>query len=139
MQGDKMKAIYKGLGTKNMANLAKGKEYHVRLSTGYQNGRHVIRLTLDDDSKCAYSSVQVLMKDWKIVEEESPAFMETLAARDARIEELWHMFGDIPMDPETEIMEEDFLTFPAGTHREEIWHWFDERYSKGVHELMFKG
>ena len=61
MQGDKMKAIYKGLGTKNMANLAKGKEYHVRLSTGYQNGRHVIRLTLDDDSKCAYSSVQMFM------------------------------------------------------------------------------
>ena len=133
-----MKAIYKGLGTKNMANLTKGKEYHVRLSTGYQNGRHVIRLTLDDDSKCAYSSVQMFMKDWGIVEEEPPAFMETLAARDARIEDLWHMFGDIPMDPETETMEEDFLIFPAGTHREEIWHWFDERYSKGVYGLMFK-
>ena len=87
-----MKAIYKGLGTKNMANLAKGKEYHVRLSTGYQNGRHVIRLTLDDDSKCAYSSVQMFMKDWGIVEEEPPAFMETLAARDARIEDLAYVW-----------------------------------------------
>lgn len=133
-----MKAIYKGFGTKNMANLTKGKEYHVRLCTGYQNGRHVIRLTLDDDSKCDYPSVQVFMKDWEIVEEESPALMETLAARDARIEDMWNMFGDIPMDPETETMEEDFLIFPAGTHREEIWRWFDERYSKGVYGLMFK-
>jgi len=131
-----MKAIYKGFGTKNTANLTNGKEYHVRLSTGYQNGRHVIRLSLDDDSKCTYSSVQVLMKDWDIIEEEAPAFMETLTARDLRLEELWRMFGDIPMDPETETMGEPFLFFPAGAHREEIWHWFDERYSKGVARLM---
>jgi len=78
----------------------------------------------------------VLMKDWDIIEEEAPAFMETLTARDLRLEELWRMFGDIPMDPETETMGEPFLFFPAGAHREEIWHWFDERYSKGVARLM---
>lgn len=50
--------------------------------------------------------------------------------------QLWEEFGDIPMDPETECMEEEFLDFPVGTHREEIWHWFDERFPGGVGELM---
>ena len=40
------------------------------------------------------------------------------------------------MNPETECIEVEFQGFPAGTHREEIWHWFDERYSKGVAGLM---
>lgn len=51
---------------------------------------------------------------------------------DIRLEELWKKFGDIPMDPETECIEEDFLHFPAGTERMEIWHWFDEHHSVGV-------
>lgn len=34
-------------------------------------------------------------------------------------------------------MGETFLGFPAGTHREEIWYWFDERYSKGVYGLIY--
>lgn len=68
---------------------------------------------------------------------DAPAFMETIADRDARIEELWRIFGDLPMNPETETMEEPFLTFPVGTHREEIWHWFDERYSRGVATLLY--
>ena len=46
--------------------------------------------------------------------------------------------ADIPMDPETERMEEDFLCFPMRTHREEIWHWFDERHSKGVYYLLYE-
>ena len=63
--------------------------------------------------------------------------METLEERDKRLEELWGVFEDIPMDPETECMEEKFLCFPAGTHREEIWHWFDERHSRGVAYLLY--
>lgn len=70
-----MKAIYKGLETKNPANLVIGKEYYIRLKTGYLDGQNVINLILDDDSKYSYSSVQVLMRDWKIVEEDAPAFM----------------------------------------------------------------
>ena len=57
--------------------------------------------------------------------------------RDEKIRDLWVEFGDIPMNPETEEMEETFLDFPAGTHREEIWHWFDEQYSDGVAALMY--
>lgn len=33
-------------------------------------------------------------------------------------------------------MDEPFLGFPAGTHREDIWHWFDERHSRGVAYLL---
>ena len=65
--------------------------------------------------------------------------VDTLKGRDNDLKELWEMFGDIPMNPETECIEEVFLGFPAGTHREEIWHWFDERYSKGVYCLMHGG
>lgn len=62
----------------------------------------------------------------------------TLTERDAALESLWHEFEDIPMNPETECMDAPFLDFPAGTHREDIWHWFDERHSKGVAYLMYR-
>lgn len=50
---------------------------------------------------------------------------------------LWKVFGDVPMNPETEEIEEEFLGFPVGTHREEIWHWFDKKHSKGVAYLLY--
>ncbi|WP_206459730.1 hypothetical protein [Anaerovorax sp. IOR16] len=55
---------------------------------------------------------------------------------DKQLELLWEIFGDIPMNPETEEIEDDFLYFPINTHREEIWYWFDENHSKGVGWLM---
>lgn len=63
--------------------------------------------------------------------------METLEERDKRLEEAWAQFGDVPMNPETEKMEEPFACFPAGTEREEIWHWFDRRHSKGAAYLLY--
>jgi len=65
--------------------------------------------------------------------------MQTLRERDAVLENIWAKFGDVPMNPETECIEEDFVNWPAGTHREEIWHWFDQRHSKGVAYLMYNG
>lgn len=56
---------------------------------------------------------------------------------DRKLEKFWEQFEDVPMDPVTECMEAPFLDFPAGTHREEIWHWFDERHSKGVAYLLY--
>lgn len=67
---------------------------------------------------------------------ERPFVFATLNERDAELERLWAEFGDVPMNPETECMEAPFLGFPAGAHREEIWHWFDERHSKGVSYLL---
>ena len=57
---------------------------------------------------------------------------EPSAERDAHLESLWKELSDVPMDPKTECMEDEFCFFPAGTHRENIWHWFDEHHSKGV-------
>lgn len=65
--------------------------------------------------------------------------MDTLKERDRRLEALWNEFGDVPMNPETEQIEEPFLHFQIGTHREDVWRWFDERYSKGVAYLLYGG
>lgn len=65
--------------------------------------------------------------------------IDTLRDRDNALERLWAEIRDVPMNPETECMEEPVLGFPAGTHREEIWHWFDERHSKGVVYLLYGG
>lgn len=63
--------------------------------------------------------------------------MKTLRERDEELERLWNDFSDIPMNPDTEKIEEPFMDFPAGTDREDIWHWFDERHSKGVVYLLY--
>lgn len=65
------------------------------------------------------------------------AYIEPLAERDKALEAMWREFADVPMNPETECMDEPFLDFPTGTPREDIWHWFDERHSKGVAYLLY--
>lgn len=58
-------------------------------------------------------------------------FMKSVATR------LWYHFGTIPIDEE-ETIEEMFLDFEPGTHREDIWHWFEEFFDLNVHDdLMF--
>lgn len=63
--------------------------------------------------------------------------IETLEDRDDELDELWRRFVDVPMNPYTKRIERPFLEWKAGTHREEIWRWFDQRYSKGVAYLMY--
>lgn len=65
------------------------------------------------------------------------------------IDRLWDEFGDIPMNPETECLESEFapkddngepitIPFPAGTHREDIWHWFEDHFKISVAlDLMY--
>lgn len=65
--------------------------------------------------------------------------IETLQERDEEMEEMWMSFTDVPMNPETEGIEEKFMGWEPGTSREEIWHWFDERHSKGVAYLLYGG
>lgn len=81
--------------------------------------------------------------------EEEIKGMEEDLARLNYIHDLWMQFGDIPMDPETECLEEPFVvhyqfgdgihtTFPTGTFREDIWHWFEETFCISVAEdLMY--
>jgi hypothetical protein len=57
-------------------------------------------------------------------------------SRDSLIEDLWKTLSDVPMNPDTENMEEEWFIFPKGTNRETIWYWFDENHSKGVGWIM---
>ena len=64
--------------------------------------------------------------------------IDTLEERDRELEDLWSRLEDVPMNPETECIEEPFFElFPAGTDRETIWRWFDARYSRGVAFLLY--
>lgn len=48
---------------------------------------------------------------------------------------LWATLGDIPVSEgtaelEADAIEEQFLHFPVGTNREDIWHWFEAQNSE---------
>lgn len=47
---------------------------------------------------------------------------------------LWKEFGEISINLKTEEIESEWNGFPAGTHREEIWHWFEETFNVSVAE-----
>lgn len=53
------------------------------------------------------------------------------------IRDLWEEFGDVPMNPETECIEEDWRSFPKGTHRFDVWRWFEREFRISVAELMY--
>lgn len=56
------------------------------------------------------------------------------------VRELWKQFGDVPMNSETECIESMWgspiwnKAFYPGTHREEIWKWFEETFDVNVVE-----
>lgn len=85
--------------------------------------------------------------DWEVVYSRIliPLFSEscftlTILYLPDSIRRLWTEFGDIPMNPETECIEQAWHGFSAGTHREEIWHWFEETFQISVAEaLMYSG
>ena len=64
-------------------------------------------------------------------------YQPTQDVKCAAVQAIWDEFGDVPMDPQTECIEEDWRGFEAGTHREEIWHWFEERFNVSVAALMY--
>lgn len=61
----------------------------------------------------------------------------TIRERDTALERLWGEFSDVPIDPRTDKLEDDWFIFPHGTEKEDIWHWFDRRHSKGVAYLLY--
>ena len=54
-----------------------------------------------------------------------------------KAKELWETLVDVPMNPETECIEEDWHIFKTGTHREEIWHWFENEFGIAVVDLIY--
>jgi len=52
------------------------------------------------------------------------------------LEKFWdEKFSQTCVDEDCNI-DEDFYIWKAGTFREDIWHWIDERHSKGVGYIM---
>ena len=49
------------------------------------------------------------------------------------VTKLWDKLGDIPCNDDEDI-EEEFLHFPVGTQRYEIWHWFESKFDLSVAE-----
>lgn len=58
--------------------------------------------------------------------------------RVTQAKKLWEEFGDIPMNPETECIEETWYCFRTGTHREDIWSWFEETFKLSVAEDLME-
>lgn len=52
--------------------------------------------------------------------------------KDTYVKDLWEDFGEVPMNPETEEIEEPWKLFLPGTYREKIWHWFEEQFDISV-------
>ena len=48
---------------------------------------------------------------------------------------LWASLADVPVNEDEEILE-DWNEFSRGTPREDVWHWFEERFEISVASLM---
>ena len=60
---------------------------------------------------------------------------------DKMLETLWEALEDVPFCEieGVECLDDDYLDFEfETTTKEDIWHWFDERYSKGVYHLLYE-
>lgn len=55
---------------------------------------------------------------------------------DHYLDYLWEDLGYIAIDKYDNI-DEDFYIWKKGTHREKIWHWFDERVENGIINRYF--
>lgn len=53
--------------------------------------------------------------------------------KDEVIDTLWEELGNVPVNEDDEI-DVKFLQFDAGTHREDIWHWFENTFNISVGE-----
>ena len=53
------------------------------------------------------------------------------------LDKMWEQFGDIPVNKDGTIIEEDFYYWVKGTEKEDIWHWFDIRLEEGIGKRYF--
>jgi hypothetical protein len=51
---------------------------------------------------------------------------------------LWESLTDWPFWNQKEQITEHWLLFPPSTHREDIWHWFEEEFDVSVAEDLMK-
>ena len=61
---------------------------------------------------------------------------------EAEVLDLWHQFEDVPTilrEDHYTVTDAPFMNWPIGTKVEEIWHWFDQHWPRGVYNLMYEG
>lgn len=51
-----------------------------------------------------------------------------------KAKELWKTLEDVPVNPSTECLEEEWHGFPIGTSKYDIWNWFEDTYYVSVAE-----
>lgn len=60
---------------------------------------------------------------------------------DKQVEQKWIELEDILFDEDEDDKElylhDNWFLFNKGTHREDIWHWFDQNHSRGVAWLLY--
>lgn len=109
-----------------------------------QYGKPYFDQVLDDmyalDSQLTSDAkVQELIEDYE--DRLSGVTASTITcSTDAEIENLWCDLTDVPFDELPDgrlVLAEDWKQFPAGTDREDIWHFFDRNHSKGVAYLLY--
>lgn len=68
--------------------------------------------------------------------EDSPVELN-ICYSDANVSRLWEDLGNVPMDPETETIDEPWHGFIKGVYREDIWLWFEQSFDVRVYDLMY--
>ena len=67
-------------------------------------------------------------------------YVKASSDSDFQLEQKWMELTDVPFDETSDgdlVLAVDWWEFPAGTSREDIWHYFDEHYSKGIAYLLY--
>ena len=72
---------------------------------------------------------------WDKIEISGADCLKEINTQDELIEAMWNTLEDVNTN-ENDYIEQNWFVFDKGTHREYIWHWFDEHHSKGVGWLM---
>lgn len=45
---------------------------------------------------------------------------------------LWEEFANVPVDEDSDNIEDSFYIWKIGTGKLDIWHWFDDNHSLGL-------
>lgn len=73
---------------------------------------------------------------WKRIIIKGIDYSKEFFTTDKLIEAMWDTLTDVNVD-ENDCIEQDWFVFTTGTEKEYIWHWIDERHSKGVGWIMY--
>ena len=91
---------------------------------------HFKGICIKDSTKNIDNSIETIISEKELEVEK----------KDENMEKLWCELENVPFSEKdgVEILDGPFLDFEQGkTTKEDIWHWFDQNYSKGVHYLLY--